>query len=294
MVAGLLLACAPLAVTGRLAGALCSLVRRRLRGEAVGEEQVRLALSAAAAAAAAAGVAEAAPAAAPAAAAAAVAGVEAGLEGMAARSGGEGGGAGSGSGDGGGSACEGSGGAPATAFEVEGGLFLLRELCAAFPDAAAALLPDACLLAERLAAQARLAPPSVLPAPANAAAGLVPAAAAAAAAAAAVEADERQLVLLECLWRVLVEAVKSLGRAHVKRHLEMVLAPLAACVALGGGAAGRSSSSSSSGGGARGHLLFAASRAALDCAQALADCVGRPVFAARVAAEHQHLLALRD
>ena len=109
--------------------------------------------------------------------------------------------------------------------------------------------------------------------------------------AAAVEADERQLVLLECLWRVLVEAVKSLGRAHVKRHLDMVLTPLAACVALGGGPAGRSSGGS---GGARGHLLFAASRAALDCAQALADCVGRHVFAARVAAEHQHLLALRD
>jgi hypothetical protein len=264
MVCGLLLACAPMHLTEGLVGALCALAQRRLRGEAVTGEGVLAALRGGEAGSGEAGAALAASGAA-------------------------------GAASGGGAATTGMAAFPASPSSVEGGLFLLRELSASFPEAAVDVLPQVCHLAASLAAQAREGPFAAA------------AAVAGAAAPPAALPHEAGLVLLECLWRVMVDVVKGLGRARVKRHLEALLEALGASAALlgeeggssggsggsGGGSGGSSSSrgGAGSGGSARGHLLFSAARAALDCAQVLGSCVGRSVLAARLqGCEHSRAL----
>jgi hypothetical protein len=140
--------------------------------------------------------------------------------------------------------------APATLGAlIEGGVFLLRELCAACPDEAEPLLD---VLAEA-AAESYVSAPDAH----------------------------------EALWRVLPSCAHALGARRVKRRLDPLLPPLALCIAAGGGGPVSSpllSSSSFEERQARAGDARARVWAALDCAKALAALIGPSIFKARAAA----------
>lgn len=160
--------------------------------------------------------------------------------------------------------------------EMEGGLFLMRELAAVAPELASPLIPLIATLATR-----------ALEVCLGVSGG---------------DESEGHYRLLESLWRCVGDVSKGVGRLETKRHLDALLTPLSDTAALpspsipppppppGGGLGGVEG-----GGGervkamAKAQLCRAARLSAQECAQTLAVVVGKSIFTARLGPSQAHL-----
>jgi hypothetical protein len=158
--------------------------------------------------------------------------------------------------------------------EMEGGLFLMRELAAVVPELASPLIP---LLSSLAARSIEVCTGG-----------------------GGCDESEGHFRLLESLWRCMGDVSKGVGRLETKRHLDALLPPLSDTATLASPSIPPLSPSLGGGGMERvkamgkAQLCRAARLSAMECAQVLAVVVGKSIFSARLSPSQGHLAPRLD